>query len=64
MFQILKDKFSRNANLRIGLVETGDAHLEEGNTWGDTFWGTVRGVGKNHLGKILMRIRKEIWEGK
>lgn len=63
MYQILADKFSRNKDLRIELVNTGDAHLEEGNTWGDTFWGTVKGVGKNHLGKTLMRIRKEIWEG-
>lgn len=29
----------------------------EENNWGDKFWGTVNGVGENHLGKILMRIR-------
>ncbi len=42
------------------LLATGDAHLEEGNNWGDQFWGTVDGVGENHLGKILMKIRDEI----
>lgn len=46
--------------LRSKLLSTGDAHLEEGNTWGDQFWGTVDGVGENHLGKILMEIRDEI----
>lgn len=46
--------------LREMLLATGDAHLEEGNNWGDQFWGTVDGVGENHLGKILMEIRDEI----
>lgn len=39
-----------------------DEHLEEGNTWGDTIWGTVDGVGENRLGKILMRVRDELNE--
>ena len=34
--------------------------LIEGNEWGDTFWGTCDGIGENHLGKILMRIRNEM----
>lgn len=44
------------------LLETGDEELIEGNTWGDTFWGVYNGVGENHLGKLLMKIRKEIKE--
>lgn len=45
------------------LLATGDAHLEEGNTHGDRFWGTVMGLGENHLGKILMQVRTELREG-
>lgn len=43
--------------LRKWLLATGDAELIEGNTWGDTFWGTVKGRGENQLGKVLMNIR-------
>ena len=50
----------QNAELRIKLLETGNEHLEEGNTWGDRIWGTVNGVGQNRLGKILMRVREEL----
>jgi ribA/ribD-fused uncharacterized protein len=39
------------------LLGTGDARLEEGNDWGDTFWGVCNGVGENHLGLILMDVR-------
>lgn len=42
------------------LINTGDAELIEGNSWGDTFWGECNGIGENNLGKILMKIRKEI----
>ena len=57
MFEICLAKFKQNPELALSLLETGDQHLEEGNTWGDTIWGTVNGVGENHLGKILMQIR-------
>lgn len=50
----------RNPELRDKLVATGDAEIVEGNWWGDKFWGVCRGVGENHLGKILMRIRTEL----
>jgi predicted NAD-dependent protein-ADP-ribosyltransferase YbiA (DUF1768 family) len=30
------------------------------NYWNDKFWGICKGVGENHLGKILMQIRDEI----
>lgn len=61
MEDIVRAKFSQNADLRIMLVQgTGDAELIEGNTWGDEFWGVCNGEGENHLGKILMEVRKEL----
>lgn len=53
-------KFVQNADLAEKLLATNPQHLEEGNTWGDKIWGTVRGKGQNHLGKILMKVRKEL----
>lgn len=47
-------------DLRAKLLATGDAELVEGNGWGDTFWGVCAGVGENHLGRILMRVRERI----
>lgn len=35
-------------------------YIEEGNTWGDTYWGICKGKGENHLGKIIMQVRNEI----
>jgi ribA/ribD-fused uncharacterized protein len=44
------------------LIATGHAIIEEGNTWGDKFWGVDlrTGVGENHLGIIIMNIRAEL----
>ncbi|MEZ0230956.1 MAG: NADAR family protein [Planctomycetota bacterium] len=60
MEQLVREKFTKHAALRAALLETGERELIEGNTWGDRFWGKVRGAGKNHLGKILMRVREEL----
>lgn len=60
MYTIVKDKFTRNKVLKDKLLATKNIPLIEGNTWGDTFWGTVDNVGENHLGKILMQIREEL----
>lgn len=64
MKTIVKDKFIRNmaykADIQKLLLDTGDAYLEEGNSHGDRFWGTVKGEGQNWLGKILMEVREEI----
>ena len=59
MQQLVKAKFV-DPKLRMLLLHTGEAELIEGNHWHDTFWGICNGVGENHLGKILMRIRDEI----
>lgn len=59
MEEIVKAKFLLNKDLRVQLLATGNAHLQEMNTWGDTFWGTdMNGRGENHLGQILMRVRE------
>lgn len=60
MYQVCKAKFSQNPELAKMLIETGDAELVEGNTWGDRIWGVCKGVGENNLGKILMRVRSEL----
>lgn len=46
--------------MRSKLIATGDVEIQEVNTWNDTFWGVCNGVGYNHLGLIIMRIRAEI----
>lgn len=56
MYWLVQQKFSNPALKRL-LLATGEAELIEGNSWGDTFWGVSKGVGENHLGRILMRVR-------
>lgn len=60
MADLVWDKFARHPEARERLLATGDAWLEEGNTWGDRFWGTVGGAGRNELGLILMEVRAEL----
>ena len=60
MTSLVRRKFWMNEDLQNLLLATGDRELIEGNTWKDTFWGICNGVGENHLGKILMRVRKEL----
>lgn len=60
MEAILRAKFARGSSLAMMLIGTGDEHLEETNWWGDRFWGTCNGTGKNHLGKLLMKIREDL----
>ena len=59
MESILRKKFSDEV-MKLRLLSTGDEELVEGNHWNDTFWGVCRGEGENHLGKLLMKIRKEL----
>ena len=55
----VREKF-KDQDLRQLLINTGDYELVEGNNWGDKFWGVYAGVGENHLGKILMKVREEV----
>ena len=60
MEKCVRYKFAHHPELKEKLLATGDAYLEEGNTWGDRIWGVYQGQGENRLGKILMKIRKEL----
>lgn len=59
MEDLVTQKF-HDPELRQNLLDTRDAELIEGNNWNDTYWGVCRGVGSNHLGKILMKVRERI----
>lgn len=63
MHSLVLQKFTRHKDLRLRLLQTMDEDIQEGNWWGDTFWGTVNGKGENHLGKILMEVRDELRRG-
>jgi predicted NAD-dependent protein-ADP-ribosyltransferase YbiA (DUF1768 family) len=73
MLALVRDKFARNRALGETLLATGQCRIEEGNTWGDVYWGIARraipargiraGDGENHLGKILMQVREELRRG-
>jgi len=61
MYEVVKAKFEQNPDLRAKLLATGYVYLEEGNTWGDRYWGVdANGVGLNKLGHILMQVRCEL----
>ncbi len=61
MEHLLNQKFDgRNQELQKKLLETGEVELVEGNHWGDTFFGVCNGVGENHLGKLLMKVRESV----
>ena len=64
MEAVVRAKFQQNPPLARRLLETGDKPLLEGNYWGDLFWGVDHrtGKGENHLGKILMDLRREYKE--
>lgn len=55
---LLVAKF-QDPELRRMLMATYPQQLVEGNTWGDTFWGVCKGVGQNHLGRLLMNVRAD-----
>lgn len=65
MEQLVRNKF-KNSRLRTMLRFTEKRPLIEENTWHDTFWGICicaehDGDGENHLGRILMKVRDEIF---
>lgn len=62
MLRIVTQKFVQNPTLLRRLIATGTAALEEGNAWGDNYWGKSpigNSDGRNQLGKILMEIREQ-----
>lgn len=64
MYFYLKEKFAI-PELRDKLLATEDAILIEGTTWHDRYWGVCycdkcQGHGRNKLGELLMRLRKEL----
>ena len=68
MYSLVRGKFQW-PDLQKKLLDTGDAYLEEGNTWHDNIWGNCkcskccRYQGENRLGQILMRVREEARRG-
>ena len=62
MYEVNWEKYKQPL-FREKLIETGDAYIEETNTWGDTYWGVCNGIGDNHLGLMLMGMRRDIVEG-
>lgn len=64
MWNLLVQKFSLDATdptLAYNLESTGDQWLQEGNRWGDMFWGVNldNSQGLNVLGQLLMMIRQQ-----
>ena len=59
MEALVRQKFG-DPELKARLLKTRDRVLIEGNHWNDTFWGVCRGKGRNHLGRILMKVRDEL----
>lgn len=59
MRELIDFKFEIPA-LKQLLENTQNSTLIEGNYWNDTYWGQCKGVGANHLGKILMSKRKSL----
>ena len=60
MYQINKNKFS-DLELKQKLLDTNDEELV--NHCNNQEWGVYNGKGENKLGKILMKIRKELKDG-
>lgn len=57
MIQLVYFKF-KDPWLKDKLVDTYPENIVEENDWGDTFWGTCKGQGKNILGNILSNVRQ------
>jgi len=60
MLTCVRYKFTHHPDLAAKLLATGNAYLEEGNTWHDQIWGVYQGKGTNWLGLILMQVRAEL----
>lgn len=62
MEEILRAKFSQNPDLAQKLTETGNAILIYSTNGKNRYWGKDRYTdqGDNHLGQLLMKLRKEL----
>jgi len=62
MKEITIIKYVEHIELGNLLKSTKNKYIQEGNSWGDVFWGIdlKTGKGKNILGNILMHVRSEI----
>lgn len=60
MLHLLRLKFAPGTELSKRLLATGDCELIEGNDHKDRYWGVYKGKGKNHLGRLLMKVRAEL----
>ena len=65
MYDCLKQKYSQDPYKEL-LLRTEDMHIQEGNYWGDTFWGVDlrTGKGENRLGNMIMEIRELLKQDK
>ena len=62
MYKALQAKFTQHEKLRRKLMETGDRELIEHSPY-DSYWGDGgNGTGKNRLGQLLMKLRREMKE--
>ena len=61
MLYAQRKKYSQEP-FKSKLLSTGYCLIEEGNWWGDKFWGVdiKTREGENHLGKIIMQVREEL----
>ena len=59
----LEQKFTDPTYKKL-LLNTGDLYIQEGNYWGDKFWGIClkTNTGQNILGHLIMNIRTRLAE--
>jgi predicted NAD-dependent protein-ADP-ribosyltransferase YbiA (DUF1768 family) len=63
MRRVVRQKVDKNDAVRSLLTSTDEQDIQEGNDWGDTFWGVSpvgSAIGQNNLGKIYMELRSEL----
>lgn len=61
MRECVSQKFQQEP-YKSRLIATEDAKIQEGNTWGDKFWGVClkTGKGRNILGQLIMEQREKL----
>jgi len=62
MEELVRQKFLRYPHLAGKLLETYPDELRNSTLDGDDFWGVdaATGAGRNHLGRILMKVRDDL----